>query len=119
MKIRGIRGATTVNNDVAEEILQATRELLELMVEKNDIIIDDIAAVIFTLTPDLRSVYPAQAARELGWTKVALLGAGEIDVPGGVPHCIRVLILINTEKSAQELTSVYLGQATRLRDDLA
>ncbi|MGE5380436.1 MAG: chorismate mutase [Methylocystaceae bacterium] len=118
MKVRGIRGATTVDCDCPEDILSATRELLELLAQKNNLVIDDIAAIFFTTTPDLRSVFPARAARELGWTQTALLGAGEIDVPAGVPKCIRVLMLVNTERSAYEIVHLYLRQAAQLRDDL-
>lgn len=119
MKVRGIRGATTVGHDIAEEILTATRELLQLMVEKNQVEIDDIAAIIFTVTPDLQDVYPAQAARELGWTQVALLGAGEINASRGLSRCIRVLMLVNTDQPPSALIPVYLREATILRDDLA
>ncbi|MGE5453812.1 MAG: chorismate mutase [Methylocystaceae bacterium] len=119
MKVRGIRGATTVDYDRAEDILLATKELLQLIIEKNSIDIDDIAAAFFTVTPDLQSVYPAQAAREMGWTQIALLGGAEINVPEGVPRCIRVLLLVNTEQPANALSSVYLRQAIQLRDDLA
>jgi len=118
MKVRGLRGAITVDTDAATEVLQATRELLQLMVEKNQIAIDDIATVIFTVTPDIKSVYPAQAARDLGWSQVALLGASEMEVSGGLPRCIRVLMLVNTDQPAAGLTPVYLRNATQLREDL-
>ncbi|MGE5454302.1 MAG: chorismate mutase [Methylocystaceae bacterium] len=119
MKVRGIRGATTVDFDQADDVLQATRELLQLMMQRNRLDIDDLAAVIFTVTSDIQSVFPAQAARELGWTQVALLGAGEMNVPDGLPHCIRILMLVNTELPPNELIPVYLRKAAQLRDDLA
>lgn len=118
MKVRGIRGATTIELDQKDNVLQATRELLQQIVEKNRIEIDDIAAIIFTVTPDIKSIYPAQAARELGWSQVALLGACEMDMPGGLPRCIRVLMLVNTDQPSTGLTHVYLRNAIQLREDL-
>jgi len=119
MKVRGIRGATTVERDRAEDILPATSELLQLMVQKNHIEIDDVAAIVFTVTPDLQAAYPALAARQLGWTQVALLGAGEMNASSGLARCIRVLMLVNTDQPASALIPIYLREATQLRDDLA
>lgn len=119
MKVRGIRGATTVDIDQADDILQATTELLQLMIKRNRLEVDDLAAVVFTVTSDIQAVYPAQAAREMGWTQVALLGAAEMNVPEGLPHCIRVLMLVNTELPTHELVHVYLRKAAQLRNDLA
>lgn len=117
MAVRGIRGATVVPHDQRELVLAATRELLEAIVAKNDFAVDDIASVIFTVTPDITSEYPARAARSLGWDHVALLGATEIAVPGGLSRCIRVLLHINTDKPAAALQHVYLGDAGKLRPD--
>ncbi|MDZ4768664.1 MAG: chorismate mutase [Chloroflexota bacterium] len=119
MKFRGVRGATTVEQDSADAILTATRELLELLIEANSLTEDDIASIIFTTTPDLRATYPAKAARELGWTQVALMGCQEMDVPGGVARCIRVLIHWNTIKANHELRHIFLRRATALRPDLS
>jgi len=117
MCCRGIRGATTVEQNTAEAILAATRELLELIVEANDLKVKDVASVIFTATPDLTAAFPAQAAREMGWQDVALLDAQEIPVPGSLERCIRVLIHWNTERSAAEIRHVYLRGARTLRPD--
>ncbi len=105
----------------AEEnaILEATIALLRALQEANGFALEDIASVIFTTTDDLDAVYPARAARELGWLKVPLLGAREINMPGGLPRCIRVLIHWNTQRSQQEIHHVYLRDATRLRPDRA
>lgn len=117
MYCRGIRGATTVEENTAEAIRAATRELLELIVEANCLEVQDVASAIFTTTPDLTATFPAQAAREMGWRDAPLLDALEIPVPGSLPRCIRVLIHWNTEKSAAEIRHVYLKRAKALRPD--
>ncbi|MFQ5813846.1 MAG: chorismate mutase [Anaerolineae bacterium] len=117
MHCRGIRGATTVEKNTAEAILAATRELLALIIEANDLRVEDVASAIFTTTPDLTAAFPAQAAREMGWRDVALLDVQETPVPGSLERCIRVLIHWNTEKSAAEIRHVYLKGAQALRPD--
>ena len=118
MGVRGIRGATVVEADEREHILEATRELLEALVQENDVAVDDIASIMFTMTSDLQSTYPAQAARGLGWRHTPLLGATETDVPGGLPRCIRVLMLVNTDRAAAAIKHVYLHAAQTLRPEL-
>jgi chorismate mutase len=118
LKFRGVRGATTVHENNAEEILRATRELLAAVVEANGIEEDDVASVIFTTTPDLNAVYPAKAGRDFGWHRTALMGCQEIDVPDGIPRCIRILIHWNTEKTLDEIQHVYMKGALALRPDL-
>lgn len=118
MMFRGVRGATTVNSNTADAILAATKELLRAMIDANDIKEDFVASVVFTTTPDLTAVYPAKAARELGWGRTALLGCQEMDVPGGLAHCIRILIHWNTAKTLDEIQHVFLHDAVRLRPDL-
>ena len=117
MPVRGIRGATAVDRDTPDAIVSATRELLEAIVRANKLEVDDIASIIFTVTPDLRSEYPARAARALGWTETALLGATEMDVPGGLKRCIRVLLHVNTRQSARAIKHIYLHAAAALRPD--
>ncbi len=119
MACRGIRGATTVDEDTAEAVLDATRELLVKIAQANGVEPDDVASIFFTTTPDLTSAYPATAARELGWHHVATLCGHEIGVPGGLPRCIRVLIHWNTDKPAREIEHVYLREAISLRPDRA
>lgn len=120
MTIRGVRGATVVSGSEAEEILSATRELLLEMVAANPgLEPEDIASIFFTVTEDIQAAYPAFAARQLGWVEVPMLDAVEIAVPGGQPRCIRVLIQWNTSLSQKEIRHVYLGEAARLRPDLA
>ena len=117
MYCRGVRGAITVEENTAEAILGATRELLEQIVAANDMAAGDVASVLFTTTPDLNAIFPAQAAREMGWRDVALLCTHEMAVPGRLPRCIRVLIHWNTEKHQDEIKHIYLREAKRLRPD--
>jgi chorismate mutase len=118
MACRGIRGAITVEEDTADAIQVATRQLLARMVEANRVESVDVASAIFTVTPDLTAAFPARAARELGWQHVPLLDAQEVPVPGSLPRCVRVLILWNTDLSQQEIRHVYLRGAASLRPDL-
>ncbi|MCL4163143.1 UNVERIFIED_CONTAM: hypothetical protein GTU68_059133 [Idotea baltica] len=118
MACRGVRGATTVDENDREAILTATRELLALLIRRNGIERDDIASVIFTVTKDIDAEFPALAARQLGWSGVPLLCGYEISVPGSLPLCIRVLVHWNTEKRPQEIHHVYARGAERLRPDL-
>jgi len=107
MACRGIRGATTADSN------------LQKMIDANDIRPEDVACAVFTTTPDLHAAFPATAARQLGWTDAALLCATEIDVPGALDSCIRILVLLNTEKSAAEVNHVYIRGAEDLRSDLS
>ncbi|MCY0884328.1 MAG: chorismate mutase [Firmicutes bacterium] len=116
--IRGIRGATTVDADTAEEILARTAELLQTMAEANAVEPDQMASIIFTLTPDLNATFPAEAARQLGWKYVPLLCARELPVPHGLPRTVRVLMHAETDRSPREIRHVYLRGATVLREDL-
>jgi len=118
MFCRGVRGATTVEANSVEAILSATRELLQALMSANDLAPSDLASAIFTTTPDLNAVFPARAARELGWTDVALLCGHEMDVAGALPMCIRIVLHWNTQKAAAEVVHVYLRRALRLRPDL-
>ncbi|MBX3053556.1 MAG: chorismate mutase [Caldilineaceae bacterium] len=114
---RGVRGATTVDEDKPEAILRATRELLALMIHINEIRSEDVASVVFTTTKDVVSQYPALAARQLGWLDVPLLCSHEMEVPGSLPRCIRVLLHWNTERSQSDIQHIYLGAAQSLRPD--
>jgi chorismate mutase len=119
MACRGVRGATTVENDNREEILAATRQLLALMIRINGIEAADLASAIFTTTVDLKAEFPALAARQLGWLDTALLCTHELDVPGSLRKCIRVLLHWNTDKPASEIQHIYIREAVRLRPDLS
>lgn len=116
---RGVRGATTVETNTAEAILEGTGELLRLMIEANAIEQERVASVLFTTTMDLNAAFPAVAARDLGWTDIALLNAHEMAVPGALPRCIRILLHLNTDRTAKEIRHIYLRDARKLRPDLA
>lgn len=118
MLVRGIRGAITVERDEKPLVLAATGELLNHIQKENGFQVEDIASVLFTVTPDIRSAFPAEAARLMGWDKVPLLCFQEIEVTYALPLCIRVLVLVNTEKSQDEIRHIYLKEAQRLRQDL-
>ena len=119
MPIRGIRGATTVPADEPELILDATRELLEAIMNANEgMQPEDVGSAIFTVTEDLASTFPAQAARQMGWGLVPMMCAREIPVPGSLRRVIRVLVHWNTETPQNRITHVYLNDAVKLRPDL-
>ena len=119
MPVRGIRGATTAEENTPESILAATHELLTAIIAANDLQPDDVASAIFTTTLDLNAEYPAVAARALGWRDVALSCAHEMDVPHGLKKCIRILIHWNTTVRADEVRHVYIKGAVHLRPDRA
>jgi len=116
--VRALRGATTVDADTVREITERTIELLSRMLESNGAQLDQLISVLFTATPDLTAMFPATAARELGFGSVPLLCATEINVIGATPRCIRVLVHLNTEQPRDALHHVYLHGASQLRDDL-
>lgn len=119
MKMRGIRGAITVDADDSQAIVGATKRLLQQMLDANGVELDDIASVLFSLTPDLRAAFPALGAREMGWVNVPMLHFSEIDVPGSLGRVIRVLMHVNTSRAQHEIEHVYLEGARVLRPDLA
>lgn len=112
---RGIRGATIAEENTADAIYSATRELLDGLIDANGITEREVAAVYFTMTPDLNAGFPAAAARQAGWNNTALMGGTEIAVPGSLSKCIRILILFNTDKEPQELVNLYLKGTGVLR----
>lgn len=114
---RGLRGATTVEENTSKAILRATRELLALLIRYNDLNAQDVASAIFTTTPDLTAEFPALAARQLNWMDVALMCGHEMNVPGALPMCIRVLIHWNTDKKPEEIQHVFMNGAANLRPD--
>lgn len=119
MSIRGIRGATTIQGDEPDLILEATRELLEAILEANSgMTPEDVASALFTVTDDLAATFPAQAARQMGWGLVPMMCAREIPVPGSLRRVIRVLVHWNTETPQNGITHVYLRDAVKLRPDL-
>ncbi len=119
MSCRGVRGATTADSNSRDDILTATRQLLALMIHINDISPDDVASAIFSSTEDLNAEFPALAARQLGWLDVPLICTHEINVPGSLDLCVRILLHWNTDKRQDEVTHVYTKEAIRLRPDLS
>ncbi|MBF8267990.1 MAG: chorismate mutase [Dehalococcoidia bacterium] len=113
---RGLRGATTARDNTREAILEATRELLERLVEANNLKTEDVAAAFFTTSQDLNAEFPAVAARQMGWDYVPLICGHEMKVPDGLPLCIRVMMLVNTERRPEEMVHKYLRDAKDLRN---
>jgi len=114
---RGIRGATTAAANTAEDILEATEELVNVLIRLNSLESEDIASAIFTTTPDLTAWFPALAARTFGWTEVPMLCTHEMAVPGSLQKAVRVLVHVNTTLSPSEVRHVYLKGATQLRPE--
>lgn len=116
--VRALRGATTVDEDTPSQIVERVHELLEEVLRRNELTLDDVISVIFTATSDVVSMFPATAARDIGFGSVPLLCASEIPVPGSTARCIRVLLHVASPRSPSELRHVYLHGAQGLRDDL-
>lgn len=114
---RGIRGATTAAANTAEDILEATQELVTVLIALNDIASEDIVSAIFTTSPDLTAMFPALAARTFGWTEVPMMCAHEMNVPGALEKAVRVLVTVNTTKASAEIRHVYLKGAKQLRPE--
>ena len=118
-RVRGIRGATTVSQNTPDAIREATHELLGEMVQRNAVEPADVASAYFTTTPDLDSEFPAIVARhDFGWEDVALMCGHEIDVPGSLRMCLRILLHVNTQRRQDEVEFVYLRGARALRSNL-
>jgi chorismate mutase len=116
--VRALRGATTIDVDTAEDVRSRTIALLEQMIERNGVHHDDIISVLFTATDDIHSMFPASAARDIGFGDIPLICARELDIIGATPLCIRVLMHLTTDRARADLRHVYLEGASGLRDDL-
>ncbi len=119
MAVRGIRGATTAPSNTSEDILEATDRLMRMLIALNELDPADVASAHFTTTADLTATFPALAAREIGWLEVPLMCGHEMNVTGALPKCVRVLLHVNTTRSAAEIKHVYLGGAGQLRPEWA
>jgi len=116
---RGVRGATTIQQNEEKQILDNTKELVEEMVDKNQIQPSDISHVFISLTSDINASFPARALRQMpGWTYVPVMHMAEADVPDSLSFCIRIMMVINTDKAQKEIAHVYLNNAKSLRPDL-
>ena len=118
MPVRAVRGATQIDADDRQQILDATTELLQAVLDANGLTPDDLISVLFTATPDLTAEFPAYAARQMGIVDVPLLCAGEIDVPGAMPRVLRLMAHVESEQPRAEVRHVYLRGAAALRSDL-
>ena len=116
---RGVRGATTVEANTKEAILKATRQLLALIIRRNEINPKDLASAIFTVTRDVNAEFPALAARQMGWLDVPLLCGYDVEVPGSLPLCVRILLHWNTTRAQDAIHHVYIHDAVALRPDLS
>lgn len=116
--VRALRGATTIDVDTADDVRSRTIALLEQMLERNGVHHDDIISVLFTATDDIHSMFPASAARDIGFGDIPLICARELDIVGATPLCIRVLMHLTTDRARADLRHVYLEGASGLRDDL-
>ena len=119
MAVRGIRAANTVENNDEQEILQATADMLQKLIDANRVKPEDVCSIFITVTRDLDAAFPARAIRAFpGWELVPLMHALEVPVPGSLAKCIRLMVLVNTEKEQKDIVHVYLNKATQLRPDL-
>lgn len=117
-RVRALRGATTLDRDERGHLLERTQELIHTLFERNALGEDDLVSIVFTATGDVHSAYPAEAAREAGITHVPLLCARELEIDGGIPRCIRLLVHAYTDRPVRQMRHVYLHEARQLRTDL-
>jgi chorismate mutase len=118
MRVRAARGAIVVSDDVPAAVHDATAKLIRALLDRNEVATDDLISILFTMTEDLRSAFPAEAARRMGLGAVPLLCAREIPVEGSMPSVVRVLMHFHTDRGLAEVAHVYLDGAESLRDDL-
>lgn len=119
MTVRGVRGATTVASDQTDIVLGATKSLVIEMAKGNGIVPEDIVSVIVSTTRDIESAFPAKAVRTIeGWKYVPVMCTHEMDVPGAMPLCIRILMHVNSEKAQKDINHIYQNEAVKLRPDL-
>ena len=118
MRVRAARGAIRVEEDTAESVLASTTRLLQAILQRNAIERDDLVSAFFTVTEDVRSVFPAEAARRMGLGRLPLLCAQEIPVAGSMMGVVRVLVHFHTERTPEDVVHVYLDGAETLRDDV-
>jgi len=116
--VRALRGATTIDVDEKDHLFERVIALLDALFDRNGLAHDDLISVLFTATDDVRSAFPAEAARKFGLGDVPLMCARELDIEGGTPRCIRVMVHVTSERPRHELHHVYLEGARNLRDDL-
>ena len=116
--VRALRGATTVDADTRDQITDRVVALLQELFDRNGLEHDDVISIVFTATDDIRSMFPAEAARKFGLGDIPLICARELDIVGGTPLCVRVMLHVVTDRDRRDLRHVYLEGASNLRDDL-
>ena len=116
--VRALRGATTVEHDDPSQVEARTQELIAALLDRNGLVEDDLISIVFTATADIRTAFPAEAARSAGITHVPLLCARELEIEGGMARCIRILVHAYTDRGMQDLRHPYLHGARQLRTDL-
>lgn len=119
LRMRGIRGATTADSNSSEDILSATKDLLKKIIANNDIDLDEVCSIFFSVTEDLNADFPAKAARQIGLTTTPLMCMKEVPVPADIKKCIRVLFHVNSNKKQCEMKNIYVREAKKLRPDIA
>jgi chorismate mutase len=117
-RVRALRGATTLEVDERDHLIERTQEVMAAIFERNALTEDDLISIVFTATSDIHSAYPAEAAREAGFTHIPLMCARELEIDGGIERCVRLLIHAYTDRAARDLRHVYLHEARQLRTDL-
>ena len=119
MAVRGLRGATTIARDEESEVLKATEQLVKEIAQANQVNPEEIISVIVSTTPDIQSTFPAKAVRSIdGWKYVPVMCTHEMNVPGGMPLCIRILMHANCDTPQKEIIHIYQNDAVKLRPDL-
>ncbi|MDX3386853.1 chorismate mutase [Streptomyces niveiscabiei] len=119
MAVRAVRGAVQLDEDDAGEMERRVGELLTAVMERNDLVVDDLISIWFTATPDLHSDFPAAAARKIGIVDVPLICAQELDITGAMPRVVRLLAHVESARARADIAHVYLGAAAGLRKDIA
>lgn len=119
MTVRGLRGATTIVKDEPEAVLIATENLAKEVAKANHVLPEDIISVLISTTSDIESTFPAKAVRTIeGWKYVPVMCTHEMNVPGGLPLCIRILMHANCDLPQKEIVHIYQNDAVQLRPDL-
>ena len=118
MRVRSLRGAITADDNTKEDIVGSTVELLQEMLDRNDVAIDDVVFILFTATGDLTAEFPAAAVRKIGLSHIPVICSRELAIEGSLPRTVRVMMLMNTDKAREQLRHVYLKDASQLRTDL-
>ena len=116
--VRAIRGATTLDSDTREQMIERVTALLSDMFARNHVDVDDVISIFFTATDDLHCMFPAEAARTMGLSDIPLMCARELAITGGMPRCVRVMAHVETAHPRAGVEHIYHGEARSLRPDI-